>query len=69
MSISRRFVLALVTALAGLAMALPAVSALAQERVVVFAAAIGALYFWTRGRASDAPAPDDNAVVPEASYR
>lgn len=38
--------------------------------LVVFAAAIGALYFWTRGRASDAPAPDDAAVPePEASFR
>ena len=37
--------------------------------VVVFSAAIAALYFWTKGRASDAPAPDDNAFVPEESYR
>jgi putative OPT family oligopeptide transporter len=37
--------------------------------LVVFAAAIGALYFWTRSRASDAPAPDDDALVPEPSYR
>lgn len=37
--------------------------------LVVFSAAIAALYFWTRGRASDAPAPDDDAIVPEASYR
>lgn len=39
--------------------------------VVVFAAAIGALYFWTKSRASDAPAPDDHGAVPEpeASFR
>jgi hypothetical protein len=37
--------------------------------LVVFAAAIGVLYFWTKGRASDAPAPDDDALVPEASFR
>lgn len=38
--------------------------------LVVFAAAIGALYFWTKGRASDAPAPDDAALPePEASFR
>ena len=38
--------------------------------LVVFAAAIGALYFWTKGRASDAPAPDDATLPePEASFR
>ena len=37
--------------------------------LVDFSAAIGALYFWTKGRASDAPAPDDDALVPEPSYR
>jgi len=38
--------------------------------LVVFAAAIAALYLWTKGRASDAPAPGDDAfVVDEASYR
>ncbi|MFL6783818.1 MAG: OPT family oligopeptide transporter [Sphingomicrobium sp.] len=37
--------------------------------LVVFTAAIGALYFWTRGRASDAPAPGDDAIVPEADFR
>ena len=37
--------------------------------LVVFAAAIAALYFWTKGRASDAPAPGDDAIVPEATYR
>jgi putative OPT family oligopeptide transporter len=33
--------------------------------VVVFSAAIGALYYWTKGRATDAPAPGDDAAVPE----
>jgi hypothetical protein len=38
---------------------------------IVFAAAIGGLYFWTKSRASDAPAPDDHGHVPEpeASFR
>jgi hypothetical protein len=29
--------------------------------LVVFSAAIAALYFWTKSRASDAPAPGDDA--------
>ncbi|WP_347402745.1 OPT family oligopeptide transporter [Sphingomonas hankyongi] len=37
--------------------------------LVVFSAAIGALYFWTKGRASDAPAPDDHALTPEPDFR
>jgi hypothetical protein len=37
--------------------------------LVVFSAAIGGLYFWTKGKASDAPAPDDGAIVEEATYR
>ena len=37
--------------------------------IVVFSAAIGALYFWTKSRASDAPAPGDDAEVPEPSFR
>jgi hypothetical protein len=37
--------------------------------LIVFAGAIGALYFWTRSRASDAPAPGDDAIAPEATYR
>jgi putative OPT family oligopeptide transporter len=37
--------------------------------LVVFAGALAALYFWTKGRASDAPAPGDDAFVEEASYR
>jgi putative OPT family oligopeptide transporter len=46
----------------------PAVMAIS---LIVFAAAIGALYLWTKSRASDAPAPDDDAHVPEpeASFR
>ena len=39
--------------------------------LLVFAAAIGGLYLWTRARASDAPAPEDHAFPPEpeASFR
>jgi putative OPT family oligopeptide transporter len=38
--------------------------------LIVFAAAIGALYYWTKGRASDAPAPGDDAFPPtEAAPR
>jgi putative OPT family oligopeptide transporter len=37
--------------------------------LVVFSAALVALYFWTRGRASVAPAPGDDAFVEEATYR
>jgi len=38
--------------------------------VVVFSAAIGALYYWTKGRATDAPAPGDTAFPPsEATTR
>jgi hypothetical protein len=37
--------------------------------LVVFALAIGALYFWTKGRASDAPAPADHAPTPEPDFR
>jgi putative OPT family oligopeptide transporter len=37
--------------------------------LAVFSVAIGALYFWTKGRASDAPAPGDDAFVEEATYR
>lgn len=44
-------------------------SAVMLVSLVVFSAAIAALYFWTKGRASDAPAPDDNAFVPEESFR
>ena len=45
-------------------------SAVMLVSLVVFAAAIGALYFWTKGRASDAPAPADDAFPPtEAAPR
>ena len=39
--------------------------------LIIFSAAIGALYLWTKNRASDAPAPDDHGAVPEpeASFR
>jgi putative OPT family oligopeptide transporter len=40
-------------------------SAVMVVSLVVFAAAIGALYIWTKARASDAPAPDDHGRVPE----
>src|SRR4051794_11311303 len=50
----------------GLVQAYPAVMLVS---LVVFAAAIGALYFWTRSRASDAPAPGDDAYAPEADFR
>ena len=48
----------------------PAYPSVILVSLVVFAAAIAALYLWTKGRASDAPAPGDDAfVVDEASYR
>jgi putative OPT family oligopeptide transporter len=39
--------------------------------LLVFAIAVGGLYLWTRSRASDAPAPDDDGRMPEpeASFR
>jgi hypothetical protein len=38
--------------------------------LVVFALAIAGLYLWTKGRASVAPAPADDALPPsEATYR
>src|SRR3954462_10026330 len=37
--------------------------------LVGFAGAIGALYFWPKGRASDAPAPGDDAYAPEPDFR
>jgi len=38
--------------------------------VVVFSAAIAALYYWTKGKASDAPAQGDTAFPPsEATTR
>ncbi|WP_309662039.1 OPT family oligopeptide transporter [Sphingomonas sp.] len=45
-------------------------SAVMLVSVVVFAVAIGALYLWTKSRASDAPAPADDAFPPtEAAFR
>ena len=44
-------------------------SAVMLVSLVVFSAAIAALYFWTKGKASDAPAPDDGPIVEEATYR
>jgi len=38
--------------------------------VIVFSVSIGALYYWTKGRATDAPAPGDTAFPPsEATLR
>src|SRR5215212_6748203 len=44
-------------------------SAVMLISLVVFSAAIGALYFWTKGKASDAPSPNDGPIVEEATYR
>ena len=45
-------------------------SAVMLVSVVIFSAAIGALYYWTKGRATDAPAPGDTAFPPsEATTR
>jgi putative OPT family oligopeptide transporter len=44
-------------------------SAVMLVSLVVFSAAIAALYFWTKGKASDAPAPVDGPIVDEATYR
>jgi putative OPT family oligopeptide transporter len=44
-------------------------SAVMLVSLVVFSAAIAALYFWTKGKASDAPAPNDGRIVDEATYR
>jgi len=50
---------------------IPPYSAVMVVSLIVFALAIAALYFWTKGRASDAPAPADDAAPPEpeASFR
>jgi len=37
--------------------------------IVLFSVAIAALYVWTKGRASVAPALDDDAPTPEPTYR
>jgi putative OPT family oligopeptide transporter len=44
-------------------------SAVMLVSLLVFAAAIGGLYFWTKNRASDAPAPGDDAATIEPDYR
>ena len=44
-------------------------SAVMLVSLLVFSAAIGALYLWTKGRSSDAPAPNDDGLAPEATYR
>jgi cytochrome bd-type quinol oxidase subunit 2 len=40
-------------------------SAVMLVSLAVFSASIGALYFWTKGKASDAPAPRDTAFPPQ----
>jgi len=44
-------------------------SAVMVVSVIVFAAAIAGLYLWTKSRSSDAPAPADDAAVPEPTFR
>jgi putative OPT family oligopeptide transporter len=44
-------------------------SAVIEVSIVVFILAIAGLYYWTKGRASVAPAPADDAQTPEATYR
>jgi putative OPT family oligopeptide transporter len=44
-------------------------SAVMLVSLVVFSASIAALYFWTKGKASDAPSPSDGPIVEEATYR
>ena len=44
-------------------------SAVMIVSVLVFAAALAALYSWTKGRASVAPVPGDDVFVEEATYR
>jgi putative OPT family oligopeptide transporter len=44
-------------------------SAVMLVSLLVFAAAIGGLYFWTKNRASDAPALGDDAATIEPDYR
>jgi putative OPT family oligopeptide transporter len=47
----------------------PAYPSVIFVSLIVFSAAIAGLYFWTRARASVAPAPGDDAIAPEATYR
>jgi cytochrome bd-type quinol oxidase subunit 2 len=44
-------------------------SAVMLVSLVVFSASVGGLYFWTKGKASDAPAAPDGPFVEEATYR
>ncbi|MES2147477.1 MAG: oligopeptide transporter, OPT family [Pseudomonadota bacterium] len=44
-------------------------SAVMFVSLLVFATAVGALYLWTKSRASDAPAPDDDSMPVEAAIR
>jgi len=47
----------------------PAYSSVIVVSIIVFAIAIGGLYVWTKGRASVAPSPIDDAGTPEPTYR
>jgi putative OPT family oligopeptide transporter len=47
----------------------PAYGSVILVSIIVFAAAIAGLYVWTKGRASVAPAPGDDAGTPEPTYR
>ena len=47
----------------------PAYSSVILVSLMVFAAGVAGLYIWTKSRASDAPAPGDDAIAPEATYR
>jgi putative OPT family oligopeptide transporter len=44
-------------------------SAVMLVSLLIFAFAIGGLYVWTKGRASDAPAPGDHAATLEPDFR
>jgi len=44
-------------------------SAVMIVSLVVFSGSLAGLYLWTKSRASDAPAPGDDAAVPEPSFR
>jgi putative OPT family oligopeptide transporter len=44
-------------------------SAVMLVSLIVFSAAIAGLYLWTKSRSSDAPAPGDDGIAPEATYR
>jgi len=44
-------------------------SAVMLVSLIVFALSIGGLYLWTKNRATDAPLPGDDALVPEQEFR